>query len=339
MEDQRFNKMRSPTGQTYVSFLADVKVGKPKVISASDFVGLWGYQRRGTCVIRQIENELNRRGLVCSPEIDKADYDEPVQILDQRDLSSGPCQEPGWPISSVIDSERELTSIGPHTPLCKVETIMVMRDFSQIPVLGNGDRQLLGTITWKTLARWSYSRREYMAKDAMTTGDHIASARDNLLPHIGAIISNDYIYIRGPDNRIVAILTATDLAEIFLKKAGAFIRIGEIEQRLRALVNRLPLPVLQAAKTPGDDREILDASDLDFGGYVAILTNRDNWDRVGLAFDRVAAITNLHEVNKIRNDVMHFRPRQLELDMEERINYALNWLRQARPRERPHAVD
>ncbi|WP_139818475.1 CBS domain-containing protein [Mycobacterium celatum] len=321
----------SATDHGYDAFLSDIKVGKPKRISVKHFLKLWNYQRRGAYIVRQIENELNKRGLACTPEIAKADYYGSVNILDKRDLAPGSSNEAGWPISSVIDDERELVGVGLDTPLCEVETMMVMRDFSQLPVLSKTRRELYGTVSWKTLARWPHSRKDSTAKEAMVKGDHVAPSSDDLLQHIGAIIANDYIYIRSPDNVFVAILTATDLADNFLKTAGSFIRIGEIEQRLRALVNRLPLPTLQEAKLPGDNREILGASDLTFGQYVAILEKPENWDKIGLDFDRATVVKNLVSINQIRNDVMHFRPRPLEPEMEDLIQQGLNWLRQARP--------
>jgi CBS domain-containing protein len=330
--DSTSSDTETATDHGYDAFLSNVKVGKPKKIGVREFLKLWNYQRRGAYIVRQIEDELNKRGLASSPEIAKADYYGSVSILDQRDLAPESSPEAGWPISSVIDDERELVGVGLDTPLCEVETVMVMRDFSQVPVLNKTRRELYGTVSWKTLARWPHSRKDSTAKEAMVKGDHVAPSNDDLLQHIGAIIANDYIYIRSPDKVLVAILTATDLADNFLKTAGSFIQIGEIEQRLRTLVNRLSLPTLKAAKLPGDQREISGAADLTFGQYVAILEKQVNWDKVGLDFDRATVVKNLLAINQIRNDVMHFRPRPLEPEMEDLIQQGLNWLRQARPR-------
>ena len=81
-----------------------------------------------------------------------------------------------------------------------------------------------------------------MEKDGQT-----ARSSDSLLLHINRIIENDYLYIQDPTGLYVGVLTATDLAEGFHAVAGPFIKIGEIENRLRVLVNHLPLPVIQQA--------------------------------------------------------------------------------------------
>jgi len=39
-----------------------------------------------------------------------------------------------------------------------------------------------------------------------------------------------------------------------------------------------------------------------------MLENKQRWDKLGLAIDRVQFITELEQVRTIRNDVMHFNP-------------------------------
>lgn len=204
---------------------------------------------------------------------------------------------------------------------------MLTRDYSQIPILGRGGRELHGSVTWKSLARCQGPRAEATARQAMDTRQRTAQSNDPLLEHIGSIVVNDFLYIQDPTGMYVGILTATDLAESFLATSGPFIKLGEIEHRLRLLINQLPLDIIQGAQAPGSDREVLSASDLNFGGYVRIIENRDNWKQLGLLLDRATIVNNLREVNEVRNDVMHFRPRPLDSQMTVAIDRCLNWIR------------
>jgi hypothetical protein len=164
----------------------------------------------------------------------------------------------------------------------------------------------------------------------MDSNSHSAQSDENLLDHIENIIRNEYLYIKDPSNMFVGILTATDLAQSFHSTSGPFIKIGEIEARLRVIVNDLPLPVIQQARQSADSsRQVNSASDLTFGEYVRIMQNPEHWDQLHLPFDRATVVRNLEEVNQLRNDVMHFRP-NLDGQTTGAIDRCLNWLRVAR---------
>nr|MBM4732593.1 hypothetical protein [Prescottella equi] len=315
----------------YEKFFASVRCNQKQEIHVRDFIAMWGYRRRGSTLVYMIESELERRGLVSVPDIASADYYSKVTVLDRRDLSSQETSRVGWPISSVLDEDSELIGVGPDTRLNEVETIMVMKNYSQLPVLSKNRRELLGTVAWKSLARWRGDRSTSTAREAMVPGGYIAKSSDGLLAHISAIIENEFIYIQSPSREIVGILTATDLAESFLETSGPFIKIGEIEQRIRTLVDRLPIPEIQASKNGGDEsREVRSASDLTFGEYIRAVENPDRWATIGSEFDRGSVIENLKSVNQVRNDVMHFRPRPLEPEKIRALDWCLNWLRETR---------
>jgi hypothetical protein len=313
------------------AFFKSIKPKKPREISVRELLGLWGKQKRGAAITKIIERELAGRGLVSYPEIAKADYYGSVKILNEKDLPAYAGLDVGWPISSVLNIDRGLVDAGPDDSLLTVETRMVLQDLSQIPVLSRARRELYGAVTWKSIAQCPGPRSEATAKQAMQENIPTARSSDSLLDHIETIIENEFLLIRDPTNVYVGILTTTDLADSFQATSGPFVKIGEIERRLRILVNQLPLPAIQQAKLPTDSaREIGSSSDLNFGEYVRVLQNQDNWNKLGLAFDRATIIRNLEAVNEVRNDVMHFRPTPPETEINEAndaIDQCLNWLR------------
>lgn len=310
------------------TFLDTVKHKQPKSVSVREFLGFWGYKKRGAHILRMIDCELSRRGLTTSPDLALADYYGEIQILFQQDLAEHPEIEVGWFVSSVLDPERDLVTVGPEEALSTIETLMIMNDFSQIPVMSKSRRELYGSVTWQSIARWQGDRSLATARQVMDKDGQTARSSDSLLVHINRIIENEYLYIQDSTGLYVGILTATDLAEGFHATAGPFIKIGEIENRLRALVNHLPLPAIQqAAETASVTRSIETAADLSFGQYVAILGKDDNWKQLDLPLDRKTVVENLREVNAARNDVMHFRPTELDSQTAEALDKCLNWLR------------
>lgn len=313
------------------AFLKTIKHKQPREIPVREFLGYWGYKRRGAYILRVIGKALAERGLTSFPEIAKADYYGKIKILDRKDLAEDANIEIGWPISSVLDVEKELVGVGADDPLPVVETLMIMNDFSQIPVLSKSRRDLYGSVTWQSIARRRGDRSTATARQVMEPDSQTARSDDNLLDHIARIIEYEYLYIRDPSNTYVGILTATDLAESFLQISGPFIKIGEIEHRIRVVVNQLPLPALQQARQARETaREVNSASDLTFGEYVRILENPENWAQLRLPFDRVTVVQNLREVNEVRNDVMHFKPSPFDSQMTDAIDKCLNWLRVTR---------
>lgn len=127
---------------------------------------------------------------------------------------------------------------------------------------------------------------------------------------IPIIIQHQYVLIRGGDNRITGIVTASDLSLQFQQLAEPFLLLGEIENHIRRiLANRYSADELNEAKDPGDSERIVnDASDLTFGEYIRLLENPDRWAKLNLPIDRKTLIKQLDRVREIRNDVMHFDP-------------------------------
>ncbi len=315
------------------ALIDQVQFNKPQEISVRKLLKFWGYQKRGSTILSIIEKELEKRNLVSVPELATADYYGTVKIRDRRDLSAATDEQAGWPISNVLDDrDRELVWVKRETSLREVETLMVMYNFSQIPVLSPSKRDLHGSVTWESIARFQRTTSASTAREAMTKVNRTAQSSDNLLMHINEIIEHGFIYIRSPENEYVDIITATDLGESFLETTGPFIKLGEIERRIRTLVDQLPLSDIQEVKVPdGSSRVIRGAADLNFGEYIYLLANPEKWTRIGVPFDRVAILNNLEDVNKIRNNVMHFRPHAIEKLDTVAIDWCLNWLRELRP--------
>lgn len=245
-----------------------------------------------------------------------------------------------WSIESVIPAGQELISVRPETPLNQVKTKMTLHGLSQMPVLKNKGKHLEGTVTWRSLSSYG-SEGKSTARQAILPGRAPrAHEGDLLMEHIQSIIEYDFIYVKNRREEYVGIVTTTDLAVKFLEISGPFMKLSEVEMRLRDLLRPLPfedllaatVPVLESPTRLQQTRQIANVDDMSIGQYRIALEDRAIWDALDLPYDRSAILANMQIVNAARNAVMHFRPEPLAAEQSRAIDQALNWLRQCAER-------
>ena len=232
-----------------------------------------------------------------------------------------------WTIESVISHDIELQFVTEQVSVEVVKTLMHLCDFSQIPVLSGDSRQIRGTVTWKSLARFG-NARETTAGGVMARGGKTAELDDPLLDHIETIIDDDFLFVFGDQGIISYIVTTTDLADSFYEVAGPFMKLREIEKRIRHILDRnfSSDDLRGTLHNVGDVTRINSMDDLNFGHYVEIIGRPTYWDQIGLPFDRSTIVKHLHQVNQVRNSVMHFRPEPLTKQQSLVLDWCLNWL-------------
>lgn len=310
--------------ETLSEFLDLVKPSQPYSIPLERLLRLNGNLRRGKYVTQKINSELESRRLLSEPPIERADYYGTVIIHDPRDkVAPGPV---GFPISALSQNEDDLVSAPPTERIGKIKTLMLMNDYSQIPIIDG--KNLVGSVTWKSIAQKSDLHVDDEARKAMSSGGHVAESSDDLFELVPRIIAEEFIYFRDNRRQIKGIVTASDLAQTFQETTGHFLRIGEIENRLRALIDKLPLIVIEEKANPGITRKngIKGARDLTFGEYIRILEDKEIWESLKIPYDRVICVKHLIAIKDVRNDVMHFNSGNV-IDADGDIEKSLNWLR------------
>jgi len=203
---------------------------------------------------------------------------------------------------------------------------MLLRDFSQVPVLKNEQRELVGTVTWRSL---SENPTATTAGQAVERGAVVANHSDDLLSVVPKIIDSSFIYYLDPKRRVKGILTSSDLAQVFLDTTGSYLKLGEIESRLRSLLDTLPIPDLEKGLDPkiAHSPSFNGATDMTFGEYVRTMQRDDVWRALSLNLDQKVCVANLEVVREARNSLMHFHAEGLEEDQAESIDMCLRWLR------------
>jgi hypothetical protein len=176
------------------------------------------------------------------------------------------------------------------------------------------ERDVKGMISWASIGKkLVLSQTPIFVRDCMEPHFEI-SADKSLFYAVDGIIRNEYVLVRGADQKISGIVTTADLSREFNALAEPFLLLGEIENHLRVLIESVfTQDEVRAVRDPADAaRLISSASDLAFGEYIRLLEAKENWTRLGLDLDRKTFLQGLTRIKDVRNDVMHFSPDPLQ---------------------------
>lgn len=284
----------------------------PQRLTVRDLLRLSGYARRGSGVVSEIRNVLEKHGLRTLPDFESTWIDGEISVELDRESANGTVsaevavEDPTVRIDALAAAHRDPTVVDPDSPLDAATTLMLLNDYSQLPVTKNR-RKIQGMISWKSIgSRLSSGVECNLVRHCMNPEVKEVRLRSPLLDAVADIATHGYTLVRA-DGEIVGIVTTSDLSREFLELASPFLLIGEIERYLHILAHgRFTREELQAALPEG-----LTASgtaDLTLGGYCRLLQNPEHWEKLHLRFSRGEFITRLEEVRNIRNDVVHFRP-------------------------------
>jgi hypothetical protein len=81
-------------------------------------------------------------------------------------------------------------------------------------------------------------------------------------------------------------------------------------------------------------RAVNDVSDLTFGEYVRLIQNPEKWEKLHLDVDRKMTVQLLEDVNRIRNDVMHFSPDGISDEDRQTLRKAARFIQNLRSMQR-----
>jgi CBS domain-containing protein len=309
-----------------------VESGEPLKTTPRGLISLYTAQRRGRWISSQIRGGLKEFGLTTVPDFETAYIDGEIEIalLQPRNpiveakpavqdeaveaapavLAGGSVSDPVARVRMLQAANRVPISVKRDNPITEATTLMLLNDFSQLPVMGN-ERDVYGLVSWRSIgtAR-AYNRPCECVRDVLDEAPEVWDDAP-LLDAITIITERAAVLVRQrSDRKIIGLVTTSDLSLEFRTLAEPFLLLGEIENHLRRLVDgKFSLEAIEAAKNPGDpERQIEDVSDLTFGEYIRLLENEENWKVFGYDLDRKSICAQLEKIRRIRNDVMHFSP-------------------------------
>ena len=277
-------------------------------LTAREFIRKFGWARRRPRLVNHVRNRLDHLGLNVTPDFEVSYIDDVVRVeLNPEamgEVSSVPPPNPTYRIRMLGAARNEPMNVKPNDALCKATTIMLLHDYSQLPVM-KSERGLDGIVSWESIgARLSLGKECETVEDCMDEANEI-SIDAPLFEAIRTVEEHGYVLVRGDYDKITGIVTASDLSNQFMLMAGPFLFIGQIEGYLRQLIHR-KFTVEELRNSSLSPADIEGAADLTLGEYCRLLENPENWEKLELEVDRVEFTQHLNRVRQIRNDVMHF---------------------------------
>ena len=304
----------------------------PSQETVRTFIGWFSAQRRGYWVVREIRSALKSLNIQTKPDFESVFIDAQISFTPddtQKDPGpaatdstsgidtgidlggkmpiSGDANDPTYRIGKLESANRKPVSVAPDWPTTKAITLMLVHDYSQLPVMTT-DRDVKGMITWKTIgSRLALGKGTTRVRECME-GAHVVSASNSLFSVISQIVKFESVLVRAEDRRITGIVTTSDLSVQFRQLSEPFLLLGEIENHIRTLIEGYfdAAELSGAGDGSGTTRSIDSVADMTFGGYIRLLQIQENWKKIDLDVDRVVFTEELDRIRKIRNGVVHF---------------------------------
>lgn len=314
-------------------------------VTIRQLLGWFGQQRRGGRVVATVKGALRRAGLATEPDFATAYIDghltfsltagkdavpkpnhEPTDSREvggnmaDSQVSEALIEDPVLRVRMLPAANRQPVTVNRDDPVEKALSLMAMHDYSQLPVTQNM-RSVDGMISWRSILLAQTKGVEPTRVGKCMERHEEVRAEDSLLTAFQKIVDHEAVLVRGDEQSITGIVTATDLSIMFREQTEPFLLLSEIENQLRRLIDGhfSPEELKDAKDSVDEEREVESVTDLTFGECTRLLEKPEHWQRLGVRLDRRTFVKQLIEVRDIRNDVMHFDPDGLSADELQRL--------------------
>src|SRR5438132_2686853 len=191
-------------------------------------------------------------------------------------------------------------------------TQMMDNDFSQLVVANSDHARVEGIFSWQSYGQAILAGQQpERVQDCMSHNFAEVNEEKPLFDAVREVIHHGVLLVRSRDSKLCGFVTPLDVAEVFIDLAEPFLFLGQIENHLRDLVERMRL-------SPDDLRSLADERDgtraesaaqvdnLSLGELIRAIQNPEYWQRLGFNHDRTILLNRLERVRKIRNQIMQF---------------------------------
>lgn len=320
---------------------------RPVVLTVRDLLGKWGFQRRGHYVAEQIMGDLEERGLTTEPDFRNVGLDTPIELVategpdpvtELKDLGEEPrtaTSQPrdefrmGLTLGNVPAAFAGVDSLKPDAPIERAVTTMMLNDVGHIAVMAS-ERNLLGVVTWKSIARLLYHGRSRALRDATDPVVPISYDR-HLIDVLPELSQRGFVYVQGHRNEITGVVTTADVVSLYGETVVPFFLIGEIDLELRDLIaDYWTIGDVVAICYPDSQRPPRSHDDMTFGDYHRILADDERFNDLKWGLDRKAFSERLDEIRVVRNNVAHFGQDPVDDQAVKKLRDFLGLVRQMR---------
>ena len=203
-------------------------------------------------------------------------------------------------VIEFISKDWAIVSCKLDDPISKAKTLMLLNDFSQLPVL-SPDGKIEGSISWKSIGKIESIADNKVAVADFIEEPIIIKENDNFLKYIRTIAQNDYVFVVNSKNILKGIITTYDMTLYFNDFISPYLKLGIIEDSLRELImNKIKVELKK------------NINDFVFNEYKALINKEENWNKLGLKnLDKSVFIEKLEQIRVIRNKIAHYKPTPL----------------------------
>lgn len=342
------------SGMEYLSAIkAELEAGRHQHRMGENILGAFGYIRRRQTAIDEINDALTELGLKATPPItQEMPLRTPRIRFSLDDLGNGTShgievEEPeaedssgdgDTPSEVLISSFRiaELDAVGspvecipPDSTIAQACTRMALNKYSQL-VVANGStprqQDIKGIVSYQSIAKALLAGTPETVRECIDNTVPVLRSDSDLKDVLPLLGVHDVVLVVGVDHRLQGIVTAWDLAEEFAKLVDPFKRIGEVEERLRALLSKrvgtATMSQFLSDNPAGEGGQGDDVDAFTIGDLQRVVENPEHWSSLGLAsLDRVDFASALGRTRVFRNRLMHFRDPLNENEMNELTNF------------------
>ena len=183
---------------------------------------------------------------------------------------------------------------------------MIILSF-RLQTIGKGG--LLGYVSWETIAKALINGvKSDLVKDYVDSDIAILSPDTPLIKAVDVVRQHDFAVVLAKDKSLFGIVTVSDITSQFISDTEPFVLLNELECHLRNILKDKILLDDMKKLCIASSKTVNTIDDLTFGDYIALFSNPDQWEKIGVSADRQAFVSELEKAREIRNEIMHFSP-------------------------------
>jgi len=237
---------------------------RPGKVTVRNLLGWFGSQRRGSYTAYYIEQQLQKAGLVTRPDFRipwldgeiEFELTPPAQTVQVEvdgtlklavaapngDSAAVLIRDPTYRIGRLRSANVTPVSVKPQQQLIEAITIMMMNDFSQLPVMIS-ERTPTGIVSWSSIGKRLALKVKCDSVEDCMDAALVVQADKSLLAAIDDVVSHQYVLVQATDHNICGIVTTSDLSLQFRQLAEPFLLLGEIENHIRRSSRKGTIPL------------------------------------------------------------------------------------------------
>jgi CBS domain-containing protein len=296
-------------------------------ISVKELLSHFNASARGDRVTRDINSFLRKFRVLTEPDYEEVSLGTSVTLIPRPAKPAKPTdEEVSAPIPAPTGgNHRHQIRILPcaskppssivkapdNISLDECLTIMLTQNVGHLLV--GTTRNIAGILTWEAYARKAHGTNlasKISLDDVIDKNPRIILESHSLLDAVDEVAETGYVVVKNAQKEVCGIVTAKDIAREFVPLAKPFFLLALIEHSLRRLIDS-GSPTLDEIKSvvreeERSNRPNLSVADLTLGESIALMMKiADKLPNHPSILRRIQG--QLLEVNKRRNDIMHFR--------------------------------